>query len=40
VLNLSNARYYNVSLATEEGFPATPQDPIRVLGGLIVDFDL
>ena len=33
VLNLSNARHYNVSLATEEGFPATPQDPIRVLGG-------
>jgi outer membrane receptor for ferrienterochelin and colicin len=40
VLNLSNARYYNVSLATEEGFPATPQDPIRVMGGLIVDFEL
>jgi iron complex outermembrane receptor protein len=35
VNNVLDSRYYNVALADSEGFIATPQDPIRVLGGLV-----
>lgn len=36
--NLLNTRYYNISLAGEEGFAATPQDPRRLVGGMTFDF--
>ncbi|UII30474.1 TonB-dependent receptor [Fulvivirga ulvae] len=36
VRNLFDQRYYNVSFAQDEGFASTPQDPIRVLGGVTV----
>ena len=38
VRNLLDARYYNVSLTTEEGLAATPQDPLRINGGVILQF--
>ncbi|MGK0316013.1 MAG: outer membrane receptor protein involved in Fe transport [Saprospiraceae bacterium] len=37
VNNLLNSRYYNVSGATDS-FSATPQDPIRISGGVNLDF--
>lgn len=38
VKNLLDQRYYNVALAQDEGFATTPQDPIRILGGVTVKF--
>lgn len=38
VNNLFNVKYYNVSFAQDEGFAATPQDPIRVTGGVTLNF--
>ncbi len=38
ISNLADARYYNASLATEEGFVETPQDPFRISGGVTIDF--
>lgn len=35
IYNLFNTKHYNVGLAGEEGFFATPQDTFRFLGGLI-----
>lgn len=35
--NLLNAKYYNVSLANAEGFGSSPQDPLRVLGGVNIE---
>jgi iron complex outermembrane receptor protein len=32
--NLTNLRYYNVFIGNEEGFPLTPQDPIRIQTGV------
>ena len=32
--NLLNSKYYNVSLAQDEGFAATPQDPIKIMAGV------
>ena len=34
VRNLLNSKYYNVSFAQDEGFAATPQDPIKIMAGL------
>ncbi len=34
IQNATNQGYYNVALASSEGFFATPQDHIRVVGGL------
>jgi len=35
--NLLNAKYYNVPLAGSEGFSGSPQDPLRILGGLSIE---
>ncbi|MBN2693236.1 TonB-dependent receptor [bacterium] len=35
ISNLLNTKHYNVALADNEGFIATPQDTFRILGGLI-----
>ena len=35
--NLTNAKYYNISLAGAEGFGKTPQDPIRINFGLVLN---
>lgn len=34
ISNLSNQKYYNISFGGEEAFAATPQDPIRINGGI------
>lgn len=34
VTNLLNRKYYNALFGNEEGLPLTPQDPIRIMGGL------
>lgn len=36
--NLLNAKYYNIPLADAEGFAGSPQDPLRVLGGVSLEF--
>jgi len=38
IRNLLDQRFYNVSLAQDEGFAATPQDPIRIMGGVQFKF--
>lgn len=35
IYNLLNTKHYNVAVADDEGFIATPQDTFRFLGGLI-----
>lgn len=36
--NILNTKHYNVSLADAEGFYATPQDTLRILGGINLKF--
>lgn len=36
--NVTNLKYYNVNVGSDEGLALTPQDPIRVMGGLNFTF--
>ncbi|MCP4218217.1 MAG: TonB-dependent receptor, partial [bacterium] len=36
--NVFDKKYYHVSLFGPEGFAAVPQDPVKVMGGVILEF--
>lgn len=36
--NLTNNRYYHIARSTPNGITASPQDPIRIVGGVFVSF--